>query len=572
MDSLLRAPTTCSRRPVRRSAPSTRPSGRGSQAAIGLPSQSMQGRDDQSPRADELLTKLRRRAGALGSAGAAPSGDEHLAAALPQPGARTRLFVALVLTVPVVALALWANDSTVGRWTQVVLTAVILGWSAGPLVAAAGRTLRALGPGPEVPVLLGALVSWAASVTDLVRGAPEQWFGAAAVAATLLLLVHHVAARAHAAAGPDVAQPPVVDRVARWLPPVVLLVAAVVLVVRLRTGHTVADSLSATVAVLFIASFPAAALAAPAALAAARARAERRRGSAPAAGTLARSASLDTVVINRTGLLTTGDLALRKIAVTGRLSKKAALIAAAAVEQGSDHPIARAIVAGAGQARVDLPRIRDFEANPGEGASARIKDTEVTVGKAALFEHVDPDLLAHADGTPGRTVFVGWGGRARAALTVEDTIRETSRPAIARLKRLGLTPYLLTEDGEAHARGLAAAVGIDPGKVRSGSRGKAVTDRDLVSELQRQGRRVAVIGRAPSDLLFEADDVDAAADTIELAQQTRSVIRQHLGWALGYNVIALVAGGLGWVHPTWAAILAAVAAFVPLASAQRLRS
>ena len=169
-------------------------------------------------------------------------------------------------------------------------------------------------------------------------------------------------------------------------------------------------------------------------------------------------------------------------------------------------------------------------------------------------------------------MFVGWGGRARAALTVEDTIRETSRPAIARLKGLGLTPYLLTEDGEAHARGLAAAVGIDPGKVRSGSRGKAVTDRDLVSELQRQGRRVAVIGRAPADLLFEADDVDAAADTIELAQQTQSVIRQHLGWALGYNVIALVAGGLGWVHPTWAAILAAVAAFVPLASAQRLRS
>ena len=532
----------------------------------------MQGRDDQSPRADELLTKLRRRAQALGSAGAAPGRDEHAGSALPEPGAQARLFTAVALTMAVVALALWADDSTVGRWSQVVLTAVILGWSARPLVAAAGRTLRALRPGPDVPVLLGALVSWAASVTDLVRGAPEQWFGAPAVAATLLLLVRHVEARTHAAAGPDVPQPAAVDRLARWLPPFVLLVAVVVLVVRLRTGHPVADSLSATVTVLFIASFPAAALAAPAALAAARAQAERRLGSAPTAGTLTTSATLDTVVINRTGLLTTGDLALRKIAVTGRLSKKAALIAAAAVEQGSDHPIARAIVAGAGQARVVLPRIRDFEANPGEGASARIKDTEVTVGKAALFEQVDPGLLAHANETPGRTVFVGWGGRARAALTVEDTIRETSRPAIARLKGLGLTPYLLTGHGEAHARGIAAAVGIDPGKVRSGPRVRSGTDRDLVSELQRQGRRVAVIGRPRSDLPFEADDVDAAADTIELARQTRSLIRQHLGWALGYNATALVAAGLGWVHPTWAAILAAAAAFVPLASAQRLRS
>jgi Cu+-exporting ATPase len=121
---------------------------------------------------------------------------------------------------------------------------------------------------------------------------------------------------------------------------------------------------------------------------------------------------VDTILLDRSGTLTTGELELKSIAVVGRLSKKAALTAAAGVEQGSDHPIARAIVAGAGIARIDLPRIRDFEANPGEGAAARIKDTEVTVGKAALFEKVDAVLLDHGRTHSGTTVFVGWEGKA----------------------------------------------------------------------------------------------------------------------------------------------------------------
>jgi Cu+-exporting ATPase len=160
---------------------------------------------------------------------------------------------------------------------------------------------------------------------------------------------------------------------------------------------------------------------------------------------------------------------------------------------------------------------------------------------------------------------------------VDDTVRETSQPAVARLKSLGLTPYLLSDDGDAHARSVAAAVGIDPGKVRSGPQPGTP---DLVGELQRQGRRVAVIGRPQPDLLFDGSDLDGndldgkdlerAADTIALAQQTRAVIRQNVVWALGFDGVALAAAALGVVHPALAAALATLASFVPLANARRL--
>jgi P-type Cu+ transporter len=303
---------------------------------------------------------------------------------------------------------------------------------------------------------------------------------------------------------------------------------------------------------------------------------------------------VDTVVLDKTGTVTTGQLRLRSIAVRGSLSKKAALTAAAAVEQGSEHPIARAVVEGAALARLDLPRIRDFQSNPGEGATARIKDTEVTVGKAALFESVDPALLEHAGSHAGTTVFVGWDGVAEAALTVEDTVRESSRAAIERLRALGLTPYLLTGDSDANARSVAEQVGIAAENVRSDV--MPADKHRVVTELQSEHKVVAMVGDGVNDAaaLAQADlglamgsgtdvaidsadivlvrtDLDAVGDAIGLSRQTLRIIKQNLGWAFGYNTAAIPLAAFGLLNPMMAGAAMALSSVLVVTNSLRLR-
>ncbi len=185
----------------------------------------------------------------------------------------------------------------------------------------------------------------------------------------------------------------------------------VVLVHRARHPHRVArdrprpvgQALAVAVTVLIIACPCALGLATPTALLVGTGRGAQLGTLIKGPQVLEDTRRVDTVVLDKTGTVTTGHLQLRSIAVRGRLSKVAALTAAAAVEQGSEHPIARAVVAGAQEARLTLPRIRDFTTNPGEGATARIKDTEVVVGKAALFDTVAPELrAARRDAAPAR--------------------------------------------------------------------------------------------------------------------------------------------------------------------------
>lgn len=385
-----------------------------------------------------------------------------------------------------------------------------------------------------------------------------------------------------------------VDRAAALLVPAVLVIAVAALV-----GWLVTDSdrsLAVAVAALVGTSPAALSLAIPSGLRVATGRSAELgilvKGTEP----LEQSRHVDTVVLEQTGTVTTGDLRLRSIAVRGLLSKTAALKAAAAVEQGSTHPIARAILAGAALARIELPRITDFATNPGEGSTARIKDTEVTVGRAALFDHVDPSLLNHARTHGGRTVFVGWNGTAQAALTVEDAVRETSAAGIQRLKGLGLTAYLLSNDGEPSARSIAAEVGIDPGNVRADVR--PGREEGVVSELQRRGRKVAFVGGGPTaaaleqadlgialgsgsevltdpaDIIVLRPDIDAVADAIELARETRGVIRRNIGWAVGYNAVALAVAlaVAGVLTPVVTAAAGSLAPLLVLGNALRLRS
>jgi Cu+-exporting ATPase len=384
------------------------------------------------------------------------------------------------------------------------------------------------------------------------------------------------------------------DRISAVFVPVVLAIALVTFVAWLVTGHDVGTALAVAVTVLIIACPCALGLATPTALLVGTGRGAQLGTLIKGPQVLEDTRRVDTVVLDKTGTITTGELQLRSIAVLGKLSKKAALTAAAAVEQGSEHPIARAVVEGARLSRITLPRIRDFESNPGEGATARIKDTEVTVGKAVLFESVDPALLEHARGRAGTTVFVGWDGVAQAALTVEDTVRDSSKAAIGRLRALGLTPYLLTGDNASNARSVAEQVGIDPANVRSDV--LPAQKHEVVTDLQQRGRVVAMVGDGVNDAaaLAQADlglamgsgtdvamdsadivlvrpDLDAVGDAIGLSRETLRIIKQNLAWAFGYNTAAIPLAAFGLLNPMIAGATMALSSVLVVSNSLRLK-
>lgn len=445
--------------------------------------------------------------------------------------------------------------------------------------------------------LLGATPPVDVAVGDSVAGGAISTKGRLVIQArtvgerTLLARVRRLAQTVDSGSNLSTPLDRLVDRTHALLVPVSLAIGLGAVIGWLVTGSD--RSLTIAVSSLVGASPAALALAIPSALRVATGHSARLGVLVKGTEPLEQSRHVDTVVLEQSGTVTVGDLRLRSIAVRGRLSKTAALKAAAAVAQGSDDPVDRAIVAGAKLARIDLPRISDFAANPGEGATARIKGTEVTVGRALLFEQVDDVLLDHAHDHGGHTVFVGWDGKAEAALTVEDAVRDTSRAGIERLRGLGLTAYLMSSEDDRAARRVAGQVGIEPGQVRSGLTPQA--ELAFVSDLQRQGRRVALVGlgraaaameqadlgiamAAGTDLETEPADVivlrpalDAVADAIALARRARSVVRQNIAVAVGSNVVVLLLAATGVLHPLAAAAASALASLAVLGSSLRLR-
>ncbi|MGI8947790.1 MAG: heavy metal translocating P-type ATPase [Ornithinimicrobium sp.] len=383
------------------------------------------------------------------------------------------------------------------------------------------------------------------------------------------------------------------DRVSAVFVPAVLVVALVTLVAWLLTGNGFADALEPAVAVLIIACPCALGLATPTALLSGTGRGAQLGILIKGPQILESTRRVDTVVLDKTGTITAGRPVLTSITVHGSLTKEAALTTAAAVESGSEHPIAQAIIDGSRQARLSLPPITDFTNLPGQGARARIKDTEVVVGKPALFDSV-PDTLTEALAGEGSTVLVGWGGSARAALTVADEARETSPAAIARLRELGLTPYLLTGDNEHTARAVATQVGIDPDKVRAG-----VLPQDKHAEIERlqgQGKVVAMVGDGVNDAaaLAQADlgmamgsgtdvamesadvvlmrpDLDTVAGAIGLSRETLRIIKQNLAWAFGYNTAAIPLAAFGLLNPMIAGGAMAASSVIVVLNSLRLR-
>jgi Cu+-exporting ATPase len=388
------------------------------------------------------------------------------------------------------------------------------------------------------------------------------------------------------------------DRVAAVFVPVVLVLALATLAFWLARGESAAFAFTAAVAVLIIACPCALGLATPAALLAGTGRGAQLGLLIRGPEVLESSRRVDTILLDKTGTVTTGRMSLVGVAVADGVNPLTALRRAGALEEAAEHPIARAIAAAARERAggTPLPPVADFLAHPGVGVEGTVENTHVTVGVAAasLPPRPAPLAAAHAAASScGRTaVVVAWGGEARALLTVADTVKPTSAVAVAQLRALGLRPILLTGDAAVTARAVAAEVGIDEVIAEVLPADKA----GVVRRLQAQGRVVAMTGDgvndAPalaqadlglaigtgadvaieaSDLTLVSGDLRGAADAIRLSRATLRTIRENLAWAFAYNLAALPLAAAGLLNPLVAGAAMALSSLSVVLNALRLR-
>ncbi len=382
------------------------------------------------------------------------------------------------------------------------------------------------------------------------------------------------------------------DRVSAVFVPVVLVLALLTFAGWwLGTGDP-ARALEVAVAVLVIACPCALGLATPTALLVGTGRGARLGILIKGADVLEDTRRVDTVVLDKTGTVTTGEMTLVDVTTVGRLPKDQALRAAAAVESGSEHPVALAIVAAAASRAISVPRTTGFESLPGAGARARIKDTEVTVGRADLFEDV-PAALARPT-VDGTTVWLGWEGHAHASLTVADTVRRSSQRAVRDLEKAGLAAYLLTGDHDQAALTVARDVGIPVGRVVADVRPE--DKHAMIADLQARGKVVAMVGdgvndaaalaqadlgiamgtgtdvaAASADIVLLRAELPAVVDAIALSRATLRTIKQNLGWAFGYNVAAIPVAMAGLLDPMIAGGAMALSSVLVVTNSLRLR-
>lgn len=424
------------------------------------------------------------------------------------------------------------------------------------------------------------------------------------------------------------------DRVSAVFVPVVLVLALATLVGWLLVGGGAEAAFTAAVATLVIACPCALGLATPTALLVGTGRGSQLGVLVKGPEVLERTRTVDTIVLDKTGTVTTGRMALRGVVVAGGPDAGAVAGAAlahvvdgplargpvddgapsdgrdprsddllarvAAAESGSEHPVGRALVAAARDRGLDVPAASAFRAHAGAGVEALVDDVVVLVGtpgwlRSSWSVDVPPDLVeaVTAAGATGATAVVAaWNGVARGVLVVADAVKPEARDAVARFRRLGLDPVLLTGDAEGPARHVAGQVGIDTVHAGVTPGGKL----DVVRQLQASGRTVAMVGDgvndaaalaaadlgialgtgtdvavAAGDLTVVGGDLSVVADAVRLSRATLRTIKGNLFWAFAYNVVALPVAVLGLLNPVVAGAAMAFSSVFVVTNSLRLR-
>ncbi|MDR6143716.1 Cu+-exporting ATPase [Microbacterium foliorum] len=389
------------------------------------------------------------------------------------------------------------------------------------------------------------------------------------------------------------------DRISGVFVPIVIVIAVVALGGWLGAGFPVTAAFTAAVAVLVIACPCALGLATPTALLVGTGRGAQMGVLIKGPEVLESTRTVDTVVLDKTGTVTSGKMTLVDVVVEPGTERAELLRLAGALEDASEHPIAQAIAKGATQEVGALPTPEDFTNIEGKGVQGIVDGHAVLVGRESLLAEWSQTLSRELASTKARAesegktvVAVGWDGQARGILVVADTVKPSSAEAIAQFTAIGLTPILLTGDNDAVARRIAAEVGIDQVIAEVLPKDKV----DVVTRLQREGKVVAMIGDgvndAPAlaqadlgiamgtgaDVAIEASDITlvrgdlrSAVDAIRLSRKTLGTIKTNLFWAFAYNVAAIPVAALGMLNPMLAGAAMALSSVFVVGNSLRLR-
>ncbi|WP_343203457.1 heavy metal translocating P-type ATPase [Mycobacterium sp. UM_CSW] len=390
------------------------------------------------------------------------------------------------------------------------------------------------------------------------------------------------------------------DRVSGVFVPAVMVVAVATLATWLAAGAPIPAAVTAALAVLIIACPCALGLATPTALLVGAGRAAQLGVLIRGPEVLESTRKVDTIVLDKTGTVTTGRMTLVEVIAGPHADRETLLRYAGAVEDASEHPVAQAIATAARAELGALPEARDFVAVGGQGVHGMVDGHAVVVGRDDLLADRAQQLDAELSGAKARAeadgkiaVAIGWDGRARGILVVADAVRPTSAEAVRRFKALGLAPLLLTGDDETVARRVAEQVGIAHVVAGVTPAGKVAA----VARLQSEGRVVAMVGDGVNDAaaLARADlglamgtgtdvaieaadltlvrgDLCAAVDAIRLSRRTLRTVKANLFWAFGYNVAAIPLAAVGLLNPMVAGAAMAFSSAFVVGNSLRLRT